>query len=73
VQPVKLLATNVQIQLPPPPPPKGKLARGPAAADGDQPPGGKDPFEAGKSDGGEKPEGGRAEQVVIPGEIIKVN
>jgi hypothetical protein len=69
-QPIKLLATNVQIQLPPPPPPKGAPGSGPAA--GGNGPGAADPFHAGADDGGaaDKPE---PEKVLIPGEIIKLN
>jgi hypothetical protein len=69
--PVKLLATSVRIQLPPPEPPKNKMAQGPAAKPGDQP-GEADPFAAGAG-GPDPPDAEKPEQVLIPGEIIKLN
>lgn len=70
-QPIKVLATNVQVQLPPPGPPRSRVAKGPATKDGG--PNAADPFApADAGDAGEA-EAAPKKKVTVPGKILKVN
>lgn len=70
-QPIKVLATNVQVQLPPPAPPRSRVAKRPAPHEGG--PNAADPFAPAEADDAAEAEAPAKKKVTVPGKILKVN